>query len=559
MRFPTSFFAVLILLSSSWALSAPRYVRVSWTQPDTATTMTLSWTTDSAGDPSIARYGIQSVEEFTAHGQALTPLGEIGATHEVELTGLQPDTVYQYQVGAEGAWSDIGTFRTGPDSDCESFKFAALGDNRPDADWLPQLKWNPILEETVASGPRFILHSGDIVKDGESLTQWRDFLANSAPYMASVPLMPTIGNHDDGPSPGDGSYYAHAFSLPRNEVTQTEDYYYFTYGNAIFVSLSSQTEKGGEFAFETQASWLDQVLTENPKKWKFVFLHHPPYTSHQTFDLYFTEFEFNHPPNENNQNPALIPIFDKHHVDMVFAGHNHYYERFNPLRQGPGPEQGTEVATFAEGTIYIITGGAGALVYDEFEIPFLPIEIDLVQWVCGKAVGSELCAGDHHYVSIEIDDGHLHYEAWATAQQTISKDPDFTNLIDSIDIYKDDDPACLVTPVEEPVVVEQEMDVVSPEPEEILETVSTQDVPAQELVASDLESDKTGSPVELVAGEGTAQDDSLSPEPASDIGIELNKGSSCSSTQESASGASMVLVSLLFGAAIAVLRRTRRI
>ncbi len=423
-------------LLTNTADGAPRFVRLSWTNPDASSSMTVSWTTDSGANPSIGQYGIHAVDEHTVHGTVSAPSGEMGVTHKVEFTGLLPDTEYRYRVGGAGMWSEERVFRTGPGNGCSPFRFIALGDNRPDTDWAPQLKWHPILEEAVNRDPRFILHTGDIVKDGKKRNQWVDFLANSTPYLARVPLMAAIGNHDDGPVEGDGSYYAHVFNYPRNDVTNTEDFYFFTYGDAIFVSISTQTFRGGTIPFQIQADWLDRVLTENPRKWKFVFLHHPPFASHAKFDLIFREYEFNHPPNQRNQNPALVPVFDKHHVDIVFAGHNHYYERFQPLRQGPEPHEGIPVNSFDEGTVYVITGGAGAMVVPgEFDIPYVDIPVDLIQWVCGKAAGSTVCSGDHHYVVLDIDDGHLRFEAWATSQQTISKDPDHVRLIDAFDIF----------------------------------------------------------------------------------------------------------------------------
>ena len=443
------FTTLLLLVLAGTALHAePRNVRVSYYDPDTAHKAAVTWTTDGLDEATILQYGYVAPGQFDAVAQVSQGPGDLGAINVAFLDDLKADTVYQYRVGDGATWTSTKSFRTGPEDQCAPFRFAAFGDNRPDADWLPQLKWNPILEETAGAGPAFLLHTGDIVKDGQILQQWKDFLNNSDPVLASIPLMATIGNHDDGPGVGEGANYNRIFTLPTNEATGTEDFYYFRYGNAIFVSLSSQTFGGGESLFQTQADWLDKVLTDNPAQWKFVMLHHPPYTSHASFDLIFTEFEFNHPPDEKGYNSVLVPIFDKHHVDIVFAGHNHYYERIGPVAMGADPAQGVEVADFDQGTVYVITGGAGALVYDEFNIPWINIEVDLVDWVCGKAVGSKVCAGDHHFVTIDIDDGHLHFEARATAQQTVAYDLGNQALIDVFDIYKEPSEDCLEVPVE---------------------------------------------------------------------------------------------------------------
>ena len=74
--------------------------------------------------------------------------------------------------------------------------------------------------------------------------------------------MPCIGNHDNGPGEGDTANYNQIFALPRSQGTYgsgTEDYYYFTYGNAIFAVLSTETFKGGAVPFATQADWLERL------------------------------------------------------------------------------------------------------------------------------------------------------------------------------------------------------------------------------------------------------------------------------------------------------------
>ena len=66
---------------------------------------------------------------------------------------------------------------------------------------------------------------------------------------------------------------------------------------------------------------------------------------------------------------AWVPLFDKHNVDLVIAGHNHVYERSVPIFQD------SESPT---GTTYMVSGGAGAPLYtsqDElwFNAVFNPI------------------------------------------------------------------------------------------------------------------------------------------------------------------------------------------
>ena len=480
---------VLGTLAGSASAGVPRDVHLSYSHQDTATTMTVTWATDSVQDPSVVRYGVDGDLDDETTGESFQANGDLGAIHVVELTGLTPDAAYTYQAGGTGGWSPTFSFRTAPDVPCTPYRVVILGDNRPDADWLPQIHWNPILAESVEDAPLFLLHTGDIVKDGEQTGQWGTFFESSGHYLANVPMQATIGNHDNGPSEGDGANYNQLFSFPRNAATQTEDFYFFTTADAIFVSLSSQTFQGGTAPFQAQADWLDQVLTDNPRPWKIVMLHHPPYTSHMAFDLGFWAFEFNHGPNEKGQNPALIPIFDKHHVDLVFAGHNHYYERFVPMKNGTGPEQGTPSEGFHDGTVYVITGGGGAFVYDEFDI--FGVELDLIDWVCGQATGSAVCSGKHHFVSVSIEGPALYYDAISTAEQTLDNDESNVEVLDSFIILKTGLEICPDEPLPEP----------SPEPTpDVVEAPDA--TPVEEVV----------DPVEVVPEIGPAGDTAAAPD-----------------------------------------------
>jgi hypothetical protein len=50
-----------------------------------------------------------------------------------------------------------------------------------------------------------------------------------------------------------------------------------------------------------------------------------------------------------------VPIFDKHHVDLVLQGHDHAYQRTYPLRCGrrvTQPDQGTTYVVSVSGTKY---------------------------------------------------------------------------------------------------------------------------------------------------------------------------------------------------------------
>lgn len=401
------------------ALAAPQYVRLSYTG-DAATSMTVAWNTTASTATEVLLGTSPGSYTQTFTGASLQANAGLGHVHEVTLTGLSPNTKYYYVAGntADG-FSQEASFTTGPvdDPECGKLRFAFAADNRPDPTFGGGQNWPQILAQAAAHQPAFVLNGGDMVIDGKQVSQWLTFLNDTTAVARRIPFMPVLGNHDDGPVTGAGANYNQIFALPVStgaHGSSTEDYYYFTYGNAIFVSLSTESFTGGSIPFATQAAWLDEVLTQNPKKWKFVYYHKPSYTKEVLFSI-------SHEPNEANQNAALVPIIDKHHVDVVFASHNHWYERFEPsnctTKGTPGSSSpcSTGASGFASGTVYIVSGGAGA-----FTIP---------GFLCGGMSGRATCSGDHHYVLVDINDETLKLETWGAAPQP-------NQIIDTISITK---------------------------------------------------------------------------------------------------------------------------
>lgn len=322
----------------------------------------VAWTTLSGPAEVTVEYGTQPGQyskQVTGTMQAIG--GPLGSVSEAVLTGLQASTRYYYRVGgAGGGFSPEYSFKTAPppDPECGTSRFVFVGDSRAESFQPGQGAsnlWPTVLAQAASMQPNFVLHGGDIIYSGSDATLWAHHLKASAPISASLPLMYAIGNHDDGPGEGESAHYNKLLNLPRSEKADggsgTEDHYYFTYANAIFVALSTATFKGGATPFAEQAAWLDKVLTAHPKRWRVVYLHHPIYT-----DYIF----INHKPNEVSQNAALVPIFNKHKVDLVFQSHNHFYERFLPSACTNGGSSTPCPTGNNSGTTFITSGGAGA-------------------------------------------------------------------------------------------------------------------------------------------------------------------------------------------------------
>ncbi len=394
MRICPPVLATAIVLFSTSALAAPSAVRVSITG-DASSDVGVAWSTYSGTAEANIRYGTaKGALTQTQKGIMSKVSSTLGTVSEVTLKGLNPDTTYYYQVGgSSGGWSQIYNFKTGPKphKQCGKLNFVVFGDSRAESwqgDLGSSMMWATLLGKAAKLNPAFVLHGGDIVHDGKKQKQWYNHLKRSSAVSHRIPLMYALGNHDDGPGQGEGANYNRIFNLPRASKalggSGTEDYFAFTAGPVIVASVSTESYSTGSPKFTDQAKWLDKVLTNNPKRWKFVILHRPIYTEKGLFG---------HAPNEAGHNAAFVKVINKHHVDIVFQSHNHFYERWAPSKcSNPGSTKLCSTGSYDTGTVYITTGGAGAF----------PI------FVPGFTNKNRIkVSGEHHYIHIEINNQSL--------------------------------------------------------------------------------------------------------------------------------------------------------
>ena len=235
--------------------------------------------------------------------------------HHVMLTDLLPATEYFYRVVP---WGDVKQFTTFP-TQTETFSYVVFGDTRTDS-----VAHQSVVDRMAAYEFQLVMHSGDLVSNGGSTSDWRTFFNVEDTMLQNHHFLPAIGNHESPFWP-----YDTLFTLP-----DSEDYYAVNFGNSHFVILNTEMDLYG-----AQRDWLiDDLFTASSDPsidWIFVNLHRPPYSSG------------NHGSQLDVRN-AWCPLFETYGVDIVFAGHDHSYERTIPIN----------------GVIYIVTGGGGAPLYD---------------------------------------------------------------------------------------------------------------------------------------------------------------------------------------------------
>jgi predicted phosphodiesterase len=316
-------------------LPVPMIVTGPYLQQGTQTTQTIMWETNEPGT-SVVEYGEKV--PLTLHVKSKGSK----AIHEVKLSNLKPQTQYFYRVHSQTAKgtlvSPTYTFQTSVSvKEDAAFAFVVMGDTFT---WVPDYERPRIFDLAWKERPNFVLHVGDAIPDGRDKQYlWpREWLLPAGELMSRVPLYVAIGNHDQN-----ADWFYKYVSYP-----QPENFYSFDYGNAHFAIIdsnqSSEIIPGGK-----QYQWLDKDLGESKAKWKFVAFHHPPYVSDD--DDYGDTWK-ERPSACGDGTRLLVPLLEKHDVDIVWSGHIHLYERTWPIRAGKVDQK--------NGVIYITTGGGGS-------------------------------------------------------------------------------------------------------------------------------------------------------------------------------------------------------
>jgi 3',5'-cyclic AMP phosphodiesterase CpdA len=251
-----------------------------------------------------------------------------------------------------------------------SVRFAAIGDSgRGDQ------AQNEVARQMVAWREQFpfdfVVMLGDNVYDSHTR---EDYIAKfEAPYRplldAGVTFHAAIGNHDD---PNQPAY--EPFNMGGNR--------YFTFRRAerrpaalagagirFFVLDSGSWDRH-------QLAWLQRELDASRSTWKIALFHHPIYTSGR------------YQGSAGRLRGAIEPVLVAGGVDVVLAGHEHFYERIHPQH----------------GITYFTSGAAGSL--REGDIRQTPL----------TARGFDT---DYHFMLFEVAGDEMYFQAISRAGETV--------------------------------------------------------------------------------------------------------------------------------------------
>jgi predicted phosphodiesterase len=164
----------------------------------------------------------------------------------------------------------------------------------------------------------FVIMLGDNMYGRQNPQDFVDkFERPYAPLLqAGVPFYAALGNHD---KPENRDYKAFNMGGQR--------YYTFTKKHVRFVVLDTN------FLDPQQVTWLTNVLEHSNEAWTICYFHHPLYSD-----------GIRHGSNVELR-VILEPVMVRYGVDVVFSGHEHFYERLQPQK----------------GITYFIQGSSGQL------------------------------------------------------------------------------------------------------------------------------------------------------------------------------------------------------
>jgi hypothetical protein len=349
----------------------------------------------AAGDAAYIAYG-PGCASFDATSPTLTSAA--GEPLVIELTGLAPDTRHAYRLHVKKAGQATfvadapHTFHT-QRAPGRAFHFGVQGDSHPERlgkMFSPDL-YTATMKHAAAAQPDFYVMLGDDFSierllENDTLTQanvdevylrQRDFTAVLA---HSTALFLVNGNHEqvagylltgnydttwaDAPIFA-GKARLQFFPLPApdgfytGDVTPVEgvgllrDYYAFTWGDALFVTVDPywhspvpidtgvpgiEKEKDGwkQTIGDEQYQWLKTTLEGSPARWKFVFEHHVlgngrggAAMAHQFewggYDKEGEKWQFD--AERPTWAKPMHPLFRDTGVTVFFFGHDHVFAR----------------------------------------------------------------------------------------------------------------------------------------------------------------------------------------------------------------------------------------
>ena len=245
---------------------------------------------------------------------------------------------------------------TTPPQSKTSIRFAVLGDTgtgeRAQYDVGAQL-WKSHAVFPI----EFVILVGDNMYGSERPQDYaRKFELPYKPLLdADIPFYASLGNHDDP-----NQVFYKLFNMNGKRYYSFKKDRLGNPGVRLFALDSN-------YMTREQLEWLEKELEASGSDWKIPFFHHPLYSSGGRHG------------SEEDLRGLLEPLFIKYCVNVVFSGHEHFYERLKPQN----------------GIYYFTAGGSAKLRAGD------------IRKTAMTEVGFD---SDNSYMLVEIDGDRMHFQ-----------------------------------------------------------------------------------------------------------------------------------------------------
>ncbi len=324
-----------LALSLLFALSAGAQtdiigVYLTW-QRDPTTTMTINWVNLYPGTPATVWFRASKDEEWqSGTGTLHTAKPSSMQVRRVELTGLKPDTLYEFALAAkpDAELKGVRRFRTLPAKLTRPLRFVAGGDMMHSREMVDAMN-----QRAGKLDPDFAVLGGDLAyANGVDSTRWVDWFQSWTLHAKGkngrcIPMIVGIGNHEvkggyNGKIPDDAPYFYGFFLLPENRS-------YYALDFADYLSFLVLDSGHTQPVAGAQTEWLGKAIgSRAAQRFLFPVYHYPAYGT--------AKAQPGKLPCENARAVEIrtqwIPHFERHGVTAVFENDHHNYKRSHPIR-----------------------------------------------------------------------------------------------------------------------------------------------------------------------------------------------------------------------------------
>ncbi len=312
--------SIIFIFIFSISESFTQFVFKPYLQGVTDSSVAVIVVSRSKVPPSAAIYDNgQKIKEIKSQKYEKVDADKSIYAHRIYIGGLVAGKEYQYMVQQGKDASDFNLFKTAVRPD-NSFRMLVMGDNRSN----PKV-FNKISGLMKEAGGDFSVYLGDLCYKPD-FKYWKDefFVENQQELAASVPFFNAVGNHEDW------AVNTKAFTQSPGNIQQNDAYYKVEYGDALILILNTEV---GVTPGTSQWKFVEKELKKFSGKWKIAAFHIPAYCGGGHGD-------------NRNMKRMTSELFEPNGVDMVLAGHSHFYQR-----------------NFVNGIYHLIIASAGAPLY----------------------------------------------------------------------------------------------------------------------------------------------------------------------------------------------------